>query len=183
MRVGGEVGGATPGGVLEWLMPVGGGGGVPPPDPDFINLQTEILIRAICGTQIFGFQTPAPHLLRGRFRTARAQRAHSANYYRVYPGNTPENHPPLQKHASIQNSISGAEFRTLGPVATGGGKQPTFRTARAQRTVRPLTHACATRQRRRRCVGSWRQSIVLPPSTAPLGSAHPPNSNSTFPAP
>ena len=27
---------------------------------------------------------------------------------------------------------------TLGPVVTGGGKQPTFRTARAQRTVRPL---------------------------------------------
>ena len=26
---------------------------------------------------------------RGRFRTARAQRGHSANYYVVYPGNTP----------------------------------------------------------------------------------------------
>ena len=32
---------------------------------------------------------------------------------------------------------AGAEFRTLGPMATGGGKQPTFCTARAQRTVRP----------------------------------------------
>ena len=30
----------------------------------------------------------------GRFRTARAQRGHSANYYAVYPGNTPEVHPP-----------------------------------------------------------------------------------------
>ena len=30
---------------------------------------------------------------RGRFRTARAQRGHSANYYGDYPGNNPENHP------------------------------------------------------------------------------------------
>ena len=53
------------------------------------------------------------------------------------PG-TPLKTTHLQKHArSIQNSIGGAEFRTLGPVATGGGKQPTFRTARAQGTVRP----------------------------------------------
>ena len=36
-----------------------------------------------------------------------------------------------------QQGLQGAEFRTLGPVATGGGKQPTSRTARAQRTVRP----------------------------------------------
>ena len=49
---------------------------------------------------------------RGCFRTGRAtfvlsilalgsvfaQRGHSANYYIVYPGNTPENHP-LQKRA------------------------------------------------------------------------------------
>ena len=32
----------------------------------------------------------------GRFRTARAQRAHSANYYGDYPGNNPENHPPSE---------------------------------------------------------------------------------------
>ena len=32
----------------------------------------------------------------GRFRTARAQRAHSANYYAAYPRNTPENHPPTE---------------------------------------------------------------------------------------
>ena len=37
----------------------------------------------------------------------------------------------------MQNSIGGAELRSLGPVAKGGGKQPTVRTARAQRTVRP----------------------------------------------
>ena len=30
----------------------------------------------------------------GRFRTARAQRGHSANHYGVHPGNTPANHPP-----------------------------------------------------------------------------------------
>ena len=28
--------------------------------------------------------------------TARAQRAHSANYYGDYPGNNPENHPPTE---------------------------------------------------------------------------------------
>ena len=44
----------------------------------------------------------------------------------------------IQKRAcSIQNRIGGAECRTLGPVATGGGEQQTFRTAHAQRTVRP----------------------------------------------
>ena len=88
--------------------------------------------------------------------------AHSANYYVVYPTNTPENHPPTEacmikskqhgvqqsgpcgcgkhqtkKKKSLVYQHGGAEFRTLGPVATGGGKQPTFRTARARRTVRP----------------------------------------------
>ena len=33
---------------------------------------------------------------KGRFHTARAQRAHDANYYVVYPVNTPENHPPTE---------------------------------------------------------------------------------------
>ena len=47
---------------------------------------------------------------RGRFRTAWAQRVHSANYYVVYPGNTPENHPPTEacmvnsKQHGVQNS-------------------------------------------------------------------------------
>ena len=39
---------------------------------------------------------------RGRFRTARAQRVHSASYYGVYPGNSPENLPPLE--ACMSNS-------------------------------------------------------------------------------
>ena len=37
-------------------------------------------------------------------RTARAQRAHSASYYGVYPGNSPENLPPLE--ACMSNSIA-----------------------------------------------------------------------------
>ena len=50
--------------VLERLTTVGGGA-VPPLDPDFIVgkneiLQTELLIWAIFGTQIFGSQTPPP---------------------------------------------------------------------------------------------------------------------------
>ena len=57
-------------------------------------------------------------------RTARAQRAHGG-----HPG-TPLQTTPLQREAwSIQNSIGGAEFRPLGPAATGGGNQPPFRTA------------------------------------------------------
>ena len=44
------------------------------------------------------------------------------------PG-TPLRTTPLQKRArSIQNRIGGADFRALGPMATGGEKQPTFRT-------------------------------------------------------
>ena len=95
-------------------------------------------------------------LLWGRFRTAPI----IANYYVVYLGNTPENHPPTEACMIIHNSIGGAEFRTPGPVAsirlkkkilgvlagavgcriqdlgavaTGGEKQPTFRTVQAQR--------------------------------------------------
>ena len=45
-----------------------------------------------------------------------------------------------------QPGLSGAEFRTLGPVAAGGGKQPTFRTARAQRMVTPSTAVAAAPQ-------------------------------------
>ena len=73
---------------------------------------------------------------RGRFRTARAQRQLSHCLSREHPCKPPP--PPPQRRAwSIENSVGGAEFRTLGPVATGGGKQPTFPTARAQRMVRP----------------------------------------------
>ena len=47
-----------------------------------------------------------------------AQRGHSANYYVVYPGNTPENHPPTEACMIHSKSMGGAEFRTLGPVAS-----------------------------------------------------------------
>ena len=45
--------------------------------------------------------------LGGRFRTARAQRGHSANYYGDYPGNNPENHPPAESctiNSKLKNS-------------------------------------------------------------------------------
>ena len=38
----------------------------------------------------------APEKHGGRFHKARAQHGHSANYYIVYPGNTPANHPPTE---------------------------------------------------------------------------------------
>ena len=40
-------------------------------------------------------------------RTARAQRAHSANYYGDYPCNNPENHPPAESctiNSKLKNS-------------------------------------------------------------------------------
>ena len=43
----------------------------------------------------------------GRFRTARAQRGHSANYYGDYPHNNPENHPPAESctiNSKLKNS-------------------------------------------------------------------------------
>ena len=74
---------------------------------------------------------PAPHgamvIPWGRF----AQRGHSANHYGVHPG-TPANHLPTKACMIHSKQHRGAEFGTLGPLATGGGTQPTFRTARAQ---------------------------------------------------
>ena len=57
-------------------------------------------------------------VLWGRFRTARAQREHSANYYVVYPGNSPEKHPPTEACLNNSKQHWDAEFRTLGPVAS-----------------------------------------------------------------
>ena len=69
------------------------------------------------GDQRLDFQAPSAHhpsrseknqtLQRGRFRTARAQRAHSASYYGVYPGTSPENLPPLEactSNSKLRNS-------------------------------------------------------------------------------
>ena len=51
------------------------------------------------------------HTTQGAFshsaRTARAQRAHSANYYGDSPGNNPENHPPAESctiNSKLKNS-------------------------------------------------------------------------------
>ena len=56
--------------------------------------------------------------LRGRFRTARAQRQLLRQLLCCYPGNTPENHPTTEACMIHSNSIRGAELRTLGPVAS-----------------------------------------------------------------
>ena len=43
----------------------------------------------------------------GRFRTARAQRGHSANYCGDYPGDNPANHPPAEScaiNSKLKNS-------------------------------------------------------------------------------
>ena len=46
---------------------------------------------------------------RGRFRTARAQRGHSANYYGDYPGNNPENHP-LAESCTINSKLKNSNI-------------------------------------------------------------------------
>ena len=62
---------------------------------------------------------------RGRFHTARAR----CQFLRWLSREHPLKTTPLQKHAwSIQHSM-GCRIQDLGPTATGGGKQPTFRTA------------------------------------------------------
>ena len=68
-------------------------------------------------------------------RCCRGAFSHSANYHGVHPGNTPANPPPYRSvHDPFQTA---SRVRNSGPATTGGGKQPAFRTARAQRTVRP----------------------------------------------
>ena len=49
-------------------------------------------------------------IVRGRFRTAQAQRAHSATYYGDYPGNNPENHPPC---GIMHNQFKTQKFKHL----------------------------------------------------------------------
>ena len=53
----------------------------------------------------------------GAFRTARAQCGHSANYYVVYPGNTPENHPPTE--ACMIHSKQHQGYRIQDPGTRG----------------------------------------------------------------
>ena len=50
-----------------------------------------------------------PRQLGGTF----AQRAHSSSYYGVYPGNTPENHPPPEV---CMISPGPKYFLTWGPI-------------------------------------------------------------------
>ena len=53
------------------------------------------------------FSTCDLKILWGRFRTARAQRGHSTNYYGDYPGNIPENHAPAESctiNSKLKNS-------------------------------------------------------------------------------
>ena len=85
-------------------------GNLDPPPP-----QTKVTI--VGKNEIYHWQNLVPPFLvhnflgpRGRFRTARAQRARSTNHYVVYHGNTPENHPPTERgmiHSTqhrVQNS-------------------------------------------------------------------------------
>ena len=117
MLVGGWVGGWAQwiGQVSQFAPTPGGGGCLSNP------LQRALWPQAV---------GVSPHRVTLRHTPPFSQRAHSANHYAVYPGNTPANHPPYRSvHDPFNTASGGADFRTLGPVATGGGKQPTFRTA------------------------------------------------------
>ena len=63
-------------------------------------------VTSLCGAGTSGFG--------GVF----AQRGHSANYYVVYPGNTTEKPPTYRRMHDQCKTACGAEFRTLGPVAS-----------------------------------------------------------------
>ena len=56
--------------------------------------------------------------IRGRFRTVRAQRADNANYYVVYPGNNPENHPPTEACMIHSKQHRGCRIQDPGPMAS-----------------------------------------------------------------
>ena len=50
---------------------------------------------------------------------------------RIQDPGTPGKHQTKKNSLVYQQRLSGAEFRTLGSAATGGGKLPTFCTARS----------------------------------------------------
>ena len=101
---------------------------------------------------VLGPVEPPPTRLGGVF----TQHEHSANYYGVYPGNTPENHPPTEvcminseknPWCTVPAGAAGCRVQDpgagAGAGATGGGKQPTFCTAHGAppygpRRTRPL---------------------------------------------
>ena len=104
--------------------------------------------------------------LRGRFRTARAQRGHSANYYGDYPGNNPENQPPCGimhnqfktqkfKHLMLAMGPRDLNSAPYSPVHCSSHSMTSFQSSEltelpvvensqlfAQRTVRPLHNPC-----------------------------------------
>ena len=103
----GQLGAGGPGGAV-W----GGLGHCMPPRPSVDQPQAP-LHTSPC--------PPSNHTITlwGRFRTTCARRGHSANYYVVYPGNTPENHPPTERRMHDQfKTAGGAELRTLAHVAS-----------------------------------------------------------------
>ena len=57
----------------------------------------------------------------------------------VHPGNTPAHNPPTEACMIHSKQHRGCRVQAPGPAATGGGTQPSVRTARGQRTVRPQT--------------------------------------------
>ena len=83
-------------------------------------------------------QRPTGYSQSASLANLRGHSAGTAPIIALFIPGTPLKTTPLQKDArSIQNSIGGAEFRTPGPMATGGGKQPTLRTVRAAHRAPP----------------------------------------------
>ena len=104
--------------------------------PGSLGLEELSIIRGLSLIQIWSplggpIGAQAPSCFGGVF----GQRAHSANYYVVYPGNTPENHPPDR---SVHDP-----FKTASAVQKSGPWDPWLPVVKnsrlfAQRTVHPL---------------------------------------------
>ena len=89
--------------------------------------------------------SPTPHF-QGHFRTARAQRGHSANYYGVHPGNTPCKPPPYRSTHD--------PFKTASGMRHSGPWHPWLPLVESSRLFAQRGHSAGT---------AWAQRTVLPP--------------------
>ena len=107
-----------------------------PPPPPATRMASPT--SAVLNVQL-SLHSCAGCLLRGRFRTVRAQRAHSANYYVVYPGNTPANHPPTEACMIHSKQHRGCSIQDPGTCSYRWWKTADFlHSARCSPSASPL---------------------------------------------
>ena len=85
---------------------------------------------------------------------------------RIQDPETHGKHPTRKKIPGVPaGRVWGAELRSLGSVATGGGEQPTSRTARAQHRVRPL-RPCSCEAHRHAVLGALGTTATVAEGTS-----------------